>query len=70
MIKTQPYLEIMLSGGQNLVVKGANVDDVPIDLVNRFEWVTFEQMNGKIVQVWSEDISAVVEREFVDIEVD
>ncbi|MFS0562565.1 hypothetical protein AB1K91_17705 [Terribacillus sp. 179-K 1B1 HS] len=70
MIKTQPYLEVMLRGGQTLVVKGSSIYDISSSIYKRTEWVVLERLTGEKVRVWSGDISAVVEDKFVDFEED
>jgi hypothetical protein len=44
-------------------VKGQSILDVPSSVGFRQGWSAFELLNHKVVQIWSEEISAIYECE-------
>lgn len=55
------YLQIHLSGGSVLKVKGDSYEEVPGQVTHRNGWALMELLNGQFAQVWSNDIVAVEE---------
>jgi hypothetical protein len=57
------YLTVLLKNGEKFRVKGQSILDTPNNVGGRFGWCAFELVNGKVMQIWSEEISAIYECE-------
>lgn len=56
------HLTVILKNEMLIDVKGETINDVPTS-INGNGWTAFEQLNGKMVQIRSEEIVAIYEYE-------
>lgn len=52
-------IELRLTSGTTLYVKGEEIDDLPMDMFQETKWIDLTGIGGEELRVWSGAISAV-----------